>query len=60
MTILMCEREEITMSDHDFILAPSTVTVRFALSPVVNNLNSLAMISDYEYHSGHGDWVEQT
>ena len=48
------------MSDQDFILAPSTVTVRFMLAPVRNILNSMSVLSEHEDCRAHGEWVEAT
>jgi DNA-binding transcriptional ArsR family regulator len=48
------------MIDQDFVLAPPTVTVGFALEPVHNLINSLSLLNQARDLSGLGPWVERT
>ncbi len=48
------------MSDQEFILAPPTVKVNFALEPVLNQLNTLSLLNQAEDLSGFGQWVSNT
>ena len=48
------------MSDQEFILAPPTVKVNFALAPVRNQLNNLSLLNQSNDLSGFSDWVLAT
>lgn len=48
------------MANQDFILAPQTVTVTFALEPALNNLDSLMLLEQVNERSGFNEWVAQT
>ncbi len=48
------------MANQDFILAPQTVTVTFALEPALNNLDSLLLLEQVQERSGFNEWVGQT
>jgi DNA-binding transcriptional ArsR family regulator/acyl carrier protein phosphodiesterase len=48
------------MADYDFIFAPPTVSVEFALAPAHNNLNSLLLLEQLGSRHGLGDWVQDT
>lgn len=48
------------MANQDFILAPQTVTVTFALEPALNNLASLMLLEQINERSGFKEWVAQT
>ena len=39
------------MADQEFILAPPTVKVKFALQPVMNTLNSLSLLTQTAHNS---------
>jgi DNA-binding transcriptional ArsR family regulator len=47
------------MPDQDFVLAPATVNVGFALAPTMNVLGSLNMINEGAYLSGLSAWIEE-
>jgi DNA-binding transcriptional ArsR family regulator len=44
----------------DYILAPPTVKVSFAVEPAMNVFESLSLLSSTEELSGLNEWVEQT
>lgn len=48
------------MADWDFILAPSTVNVEFAIDEPLILLHSLRLVSIVEAHSGLSEWVMHT
>ncbi|MEL6525715.1 MAG: metalloregulator ArsR/SmtB family transcription factor [Chloroflexota bacterium] len=48
------------MSDWDFIIAPSTVTVDIAMDEVAIPLNSLRMIGTDDLYSGLHEWIIET
>ena len=48
------------MANQDFILAPQTVTVAFALEPALNNLDSLMLLEQVSERSGFSEWIAQT
>ncbi len=48
------------MADWDFILAPSTVNVEFAIDEPLIVLHSMRLLSIADVHSGLNDWVIQT
>ena len=48
------------MADWDFILAPSTVTVKIVLDEVAIIGNSLKMVKATEFHQGLHEWISRT
>lgn len=48
------------MADQDFILAPSTVKVRFSVAPVINFTSYISLLTQVGELSGFSRWVEDT
>ena len=46
--------------DRDYVLAPQTLQVDFALAPVFAQTQSLVLLNETESLSGLGEWIHQT
>lgn len=46
--------------DRDYVLAPPTINVNFALAPVFSQTQSLVLLNEVEQLSGLGEWVDRT
>jgi DNA-binding transcriptional ArsR family regulator len=44
----------------DYILAPQTITVNFALDPALNTFNNVMLMLQVDERSGFSDWITRT